>query len=220
MVHEDLGLYATYITRTSLGNLGAQDEDWESTLKVIAYCYFAMNVVFLLITHYFKVKIQYVNLAVDDLIISPSDFAVLVYNLPKNKTQEEVREHLQKSMEGQIDIKEVIYTYQIDEIVNLGIKRHQKMLILQKRDIFKQRKLNELGLTENEAVKQGVRLEPEVLSIGLCRNVPFPSKEEVIKEVQEIDNKLEQLNKDLEVNTERELYRGVAVVIVNKQSCK
>jgi len=54
----------------------------------------------------------------DEEQITPSDFAVLTSNIPRDKTEDELKEYLQSQHSAQ-NVKEVIYCYDIDKVISL-----------------------------------------------------------------------------------------------------
>lgn len=100
----------------SIGNLGRDPKKYESAdvYVLIALNTIVIVIIFILNILYKQVQIRIVK-KVDEINISPGDFTVMVSNIPKDKTRDELKDWLIKHEEGTIcdinlcyDIKEPI----------------------------------------------------------------------------------------------------------------
>jgi hypothetical protein len=51
--------------------------------------------------------------------VTPSDFGIYVNNLPRKRSQHEVKEYFERVMDNLVEVEEVNFTYQIDELITL-----------------------------------------------------------------------------------------------------
>ena len=100
----------------SIGNLGVNPKNYESADVYItcALNTFVIFVIFLMNIAYKPIQVKVIQ-KVDEINISPGDFAVMISNIPTNKTKEQIKEWLIEQEEGTIcdinlcyDIKEPI----------------------------------------------------------------------------------------------------------------
>jgi hypothetical protein len=126
-----------------------------------------LNFFVLIATHVFVVRVNSYAKKLDANTISPADFSAIATNLPADKDQKETLEHLQKSLGGIAKISYVNYTYQIDDIVKLGIKKstlEKKMNFIIE---YKNKMLEDLEKTEEECEAEGINLQPPDIVQGV-----------------------------------------------------
>lgn len=115
--------YNYLIYSFSFGNLGKDETGTvsdRSTKTLISLGFnIGMNLVLLVFAHYYKISIIKYN---NQLDANPSDFTVMVRNLPKNKDEDEVMKHFMHVF-PYADVQKVNFTYKIDRIVKLGFKK-------------------------------------------------------------------------------------------------
>lgn len=71
----------------------------------------------------FKVYITALSKDLDSDLVTPSDFTLLVSDLPKNRGPEEVKEFFQTVIPAQkMDVVDVCYTYMIKDIFDMDEK--------------------------------------------------------------------------------------------------
>ena len=73
-----------------------------------------LSVIMFLVIIMTRTRIKYLSHQLDDDVITPSDFTLHLKHLPKDKTQEEVREWLEK--EYNLQIEEVNFSYDIGKL--------------------------------------------------------------------------------------------------------
>ena len=55
---------------------------------------------------------------IDETMVTPSDYAIMVTNLPKNESEDEVKKYF-KDILPECEIEYINYAYKIDKIVKL-----------------------------------------------------------------------------------------------------
>ena len=108
----------------------------------------------------------------------------MVKNIPQNKTPDELKEHF-LSIIPELEIQYVSYTYKITEMMDILNKQAQWM---QKRNYlisYKKRRLEKLGITEEEARATGAEVYPPPETF-LCFSTAWPTVEHCEKELQEL----------------------------------
>jgi hypothetical protein len=154
---------------------------------------------------------------VDDKNVTPSDFWVLVSNLPTDKTPEEVKAWI-KGMYPDIEIAYVSFWYN----VLLIVKAENRLKSLKKMKYYvtsyKEKVLKEEKCTEEEAIERGISLLPPSVTRYLIIKynfIPVPILELYIDK---FERSLKLLKKDMEENTQNYSYWGNAFAVLNKQS--
>jgi hypothetical protein len=124
---------ANIFTKTSLGNHGKKEENYESAeVTVQPFFHLGVIVLNLMFCIYIRIKILRTDRKLDEQTIKPSDFWVMISNIPKETTLIELDEYLKETFQA-TKIEKVIFSYEIYEIVeNIRKKQKLKNLIEQK----------------------------------------------------------------------------------------
>lgn len=140
-----------------------------------------LNLILLLISHYFKLRIIWNNTNLDGESITPSDFAVLVTNLPPSKDENEVKQFFKKALEG-IQVENVNYTYHIDEIVKLGTKKLKIQKQIQYLEEYFKKHAREARYMED--------LHPPPKRVCLCLKKRYPTMDELQDQFQKNEDQI------------------------------
>lgn len=107
---------APFIISLSIGNLGKNPDNYISpeVYTMIALTTFTIIIIFLLHILFKPVQVKIIK-KVDEINITPSDFTVMISNIPIDKTKDDIKEWLLTHQEGEIcdinlcfDVKEPI----------------------------------------------------------------------------------------------------------------
>ena len=74
--------------------------------------------VVLLVTVRFRKEMLTIEGRIDQQNLTPNDFAIMVKNIPQNKTPDELKEHF-LSILPELEIQYVSYTYKITEMMEI-----------------------------------------------------------------------------------------------------
>lgn len=138
-------------------------------------------------------------------------------NLPLNKTQDEVKTWL-KEYFPDLEIVYINYCYNITEIVRVVRKLTNLMQMKGYLESYKQKKLREEGIDENEAEAREISLHPPPNRYCFCMKKDYPNLAVVEAAIEKTEEELEKHKKDMDVNSEKDLYCGTAFIVLNKQS--
>lgn len=109
-----------FLTRFSLGNHGKGSEKYASNQEM--YIILILNscflIVFVFLSYLLRSQQDSIIQGVDDKLITPSDFTIMVYNIPKDKTSDEFKRWLDDH-HWSSDIISVSYCYDIRQMVSL-----------------------------------------------------------------------------------------------------
>lgn len=146
----------------------------------------------------------------DEEKVTPADFGVMLKNLPRNKTPDELKQWLSAVIPG-IEIVYVNYCFNIRKMVKVV----RKLTGLQQTKIYwetyKEKKLKKLNITEDEATAKGISLYPKSKK-WLCIT-KYSDIDQLITKVQ---FELDDIKQKMEVSNRRGLYCGTAFVVCNR----
>ena len=112
----------SYPTKMSIGNFG-KDPDNYKLGGILAES--ILNLIFIFVILFGSIILRRIQNKItndaDETNLTPSDYWVMITNLPKDKTQEETKEYLEKVSPG-IEIVYINYCYKIKEIVDISRK--------------------------------------------------------------------------------------------------
>ncbi|CAI2377353.1 unnamed protein product [Moneuplotes crassus] len=181
-----------FSTIISIGNLGVSSNEYNSS-KVYIIC--ALNTVAMVIIYILNIAYKPLQLKViekvDEINISPADFAVMVSNIPKDKNKEQIMEWLISQEEGKIC--DINLCYDIKEPIQ-KLKKVEKLKKI---------------VTNYEKMKSGL--------LGLATTVP-KSKSELEKEITDLEEEVENFKEKLKSEDTDRNFTGKAFVIYNQQS--
>lgn len=203
---------------TSMGNYGAIESSYDNNeLITQTYLNFGVIVIILILTNVLRRRQLAIEKKIDEQNLTPPDFTVYVMNLPLDKTEQETIEWF-KEYDPELDIQKVNYCYDIKEIVKKlrELDKWQKMKNYV--EFYRQRKCKELGLSEKEAREKGHEIDPPRVDYDYCCiKETFPTYEKIVDKVNHLVIEIEDLRKDLDVKTDRDLYVGKAFITLETQ---
>jgi len=149
-----------FIISISLGNYGKDKSDYGVTaVQIQPYFHHFIIIAILFYSVYIRKRVMDLAGEIDEQTVTPADFTVMVYNIPKKITEEDLKDYFEKLLPN-LEIKKVVYAYSISEIVHLlRIKsslEDKKAFI----EIFKKDYLKELKKTQEQAEAEGIDLSP------------------------------------------------------------
>ena len=122
--YSDIGAILT------LGSHGKapEESDTGSSMDLIVTSHSILILVLMLLFFCFNIFQMYQMKVLDESQITPSDFTVLVNNIPIDKSEEEVKEYVTQKL-GYDDVKEVIFCYNISRVIKLirSMKKAQQV---------------------------------------------------------------------------------------------
>lgn len=106
-----------FIISLSIGNLGKNSDNYKSTEIYVMIALTTLTIIIIFVMHILFKPIQTkVIKKVDEINITPSDFTIMISNIPLDKTKDDIKEWLLTHQDGEIcdinlcfDIKEPIY---------------------------------------------------------------------------------------------------------------
>ena len=109
-----------FITRFTIGNHGKDENNYyrDSDMNLVLILNSCFLVVLIFISMLLKTQQESIIQRVDDKLITPSDFTIMVYNIPKDKTSNELKQWLEDHHWGS-DILSVSYCYDIRQMISL-----------------------------------------------------------------------------------------------------
>lgn len=150
---------------------------------------------------------------VDEENITPADYGVMLKNLPRHKSPDELKVWLSSLIPG-IEVVYVNYCYNIRNLVKVV----RKLTALQQTKIYwetyKEKKLKRLNITEEEAIARGKSLYPTSKKL-LC----FKGHSDIGRltaDISRVQYELNEIKKKMEVTNKRGLYCGTAFVVFDK----
>ena len=171
----------------------------------------------MILTAILRHRQNYIASSIDEQNLTPSDFAVQATNLPVKKTQEEVKEWIKKFY-AEIEIQYINYAYNIGDIVKAARRLSNLQQLKSYVQAYKAKKLRKEGIDEQEADAKEIDLHPPPKKFCCCMKKEYPTIEVLEEHISKAEKVLEKLKKEMEVNTEKDLYCGTAFIVVNKQS--
>lgn len=153
--------------------------------------------------------------------LTPSDYALIAYNLPIDKSEEELKELV---MERFTDLKESInleivyinYTYNIEEFIQCTTKlteMYRRRGLVKK---YRKEAAKEQGL-DPKVVKEQPDLvpPPPPVNVGICKKIEL-QMEEIENDIIDLKEKIQKWEENLSVDTSINLYNGVAFIVFQK----
>jgi len=212
------GEEVAYIVEMSIGNHGALPEEYDDQSivaeQILNFIFIFVIIIGSIILRHFQSKV--IN-DIDEKNLTPSDFGVMVTNLPLNKTQDEVRDWLKTFFED-LDIVYINYCYDIGDIVKV-VRRITKLQEMRSYVQYcRTKKLNELGMDEAEAESREIDLHPPKERYCCCMTKKYATIEVLNEAISKSEKELEKIKNEMDVNTEKDLYCGTAFIVLNKQS--
>ncbi|CAI2378726.1 unnamed protein product [Moneuplotes crassus] len=208
------------IITLSMGNYGATPTNYKKEeLKIQAYLNFGAIIVILILENILRRRQNILVKNIDEKNITPPDFTIYVMNLPLDKSEEEVKEWFENYDPNLgINIVKINYCYDIKESVRLSreLDNWQKMknYVL----YYREQKCKELNISEEEAEKQGIDINPPRVDYDYCCiKETFPSFEEILSKNKQLEAEFETLRNNMDVNTDKDLYIGKAFITLEKQ---
>ena len=154
------GSTPSYPTKMSIGNFGKDSDNYklggilaESILNLLFIFAILFGSIILR-----RIQNKVIN-DIDEANLTPSDYWVMITNLPKDKTQEETKEYLEKVSPG-IEIVYINYCYKIKEIVDISRKLMNLQNMKSYIESYRKNRLRRLGMDESEAEAKGINLHP------------------------------------------------------------
>ncbi|CAI2368266.1 unnamed protein product [Moneuplotes crassus] len=152
---------------------------------------------------------------IDEENITPSDFGLMVSNVPEDKRPDELKNWFKEKFPD-VDIAYVNYCYNIEKLVKITRKIEALEAKKTTLEAYKDKILEDKGLTEQDAAEQGVRVTPikyfccikrASIDIEALENKILKAQEEQ-KEVIESMGKLK----------DSKYFSGKTFVVLNKQT--
>ncbi|CAI2378511.1 unnamed protein product [Moneuplotes crassus] len=210
---------SSYIVSTTIGNNGNEPDNYiEWRVQVQAILNFLFIFVIGIASIFLRKSQNTIIREVDEQNITPSDFGIMISNIPKDKRPDELRKWLEAKVPG-IEIVYVNYCYDITELVEVTRKHTSMVQIKAYLEAYKKRRLEEEGnINEEEAIKKGVQLSPPASKFCICINKSYPSINELNIKIKNTEKKQERIMASMERICHSHEFCGTAFVVVNKQS--
>ncbi|CAI2378713.1 unnamed protein product [Moneuplotes crassus] len=210
---------SSYIVSTTIGNNGNESDnytEWRVQIQVI------LNFLFIFVISIASIFLREsqntIIREVDEQNITPSDFGVMISNIPKDKRPDELRKWLEAKV-PEIEIMYVNYCYDITELVKVTRKLTSMLQVKAYLEAYKKRRLQEEGdISEEDAINRGFQLSPPASKFCICIKKPYPSMDELNMKIKETERKQEKIMASMERICDSHEFCGTAFVVVNKQS--
>jgi hypothetical protein len=214
----DAGEDSTFVADMSIGAHGSASKNYEKEEVIWQQALNLIMIIVIIIGSIVLRQIQNKLIGeIDEKNVTPADFGVMVTHLPLNKTQEEVKEWL-RGFYTDLDVVYVNYCYDIKEIVRIVRKLTRLQQLKSFLQAYKNKKLKQEGVNEAEAEAREIDLHPPDEKYCCCFTRKFPNLNVLEAAIVKTEEELDKIKKDMDVNTEKDLYCGTAFVILNKQS--
>lgn len=128
-----------------------------------------------------------------------------------------MKEYFQQIVEGS-DVKVVNFTYKIDEIVKLNRKEQKLMQMKIYFEDYRNEKLAELDIDEEQAEADEVDLEPPARRQGLLCQKKKIMLCQIESQIERVKTQSKKLEENLGHGTEIDLYFGTAIIVFERQS--
>ncbi|CAI2379579.1 unnamed protein product [Moneuplotes crassus] len=211
-------LNKSYIISTTIGNHGKIPDNytkWRVQVQVILNFLFIFVIA---IASIFLRKTQNTIIReVDEQNITPSDFGVMISNIPKDKHPSDLKKWLAEKVPG-IEIVYVNYCYNITEMVKATRKQNSLCQIRAYLLAYKKRKLEEEKITEEQAKEREISLAPPPKKILGCIKISYPQIDRLEKKIKDVERVQERIMETTKRILDTDEFCGKAFVVLNKQS--
>ncbi|CAI2368147.1 unnamed protein product [Moneuplotes crassus] len=103
---------SSYIVSTSIGNFGNEPDSYSKSIIILQICLNIVCIMFIFISSIFMRDYQnWMIREFDEKNITPSDFGIMISNIPKNKKEHQVRQWIKDHFEHDAEIITVNYCY-------------------------------------------------------------------------------------------------------------
>lgn len=154
---------ATFSARISIGNYGREKSNYKNG------AFFGLQIlnticIFLIIVSSIILRRMQKKVAseIDERVVTPSDFGVMVTGIPLDKTEEEVAEYFKGFFED-LQIVYVNFCYNVKGMIKAVRDLTSNMQIKAYLESYKSKVLKKKGLTEEQANVQGIDTHPPPL---------------------------------------------------------
>jgi len=148
--------------------------------------------------------------------VTPSDFALLVRNIPKDMTKEKLKELLEdRFSRGAVKVSYINLCYDITDMVKLNTNITD---LIKQKGAYKlhlKKEMKAQGLTKKQIVSNPSAIEPPTYKLGVMKKKTLNLRE-IESEIKSTQDKIQEYSKKLEPGSEAGLFIGVAVVVVTQ----
>jgi hypothetical protein len=170
---------------------------------------------------YIRKKLLKIQVELDNEHITPSDYALMVFNLPLDKSEDELKEIILSKFstlvkEQDLEIVYVNYTYNIEDFIeatsNLNDQYKKKGLV---------RRYQKKYCRKNKIDKEKLKTDPSVvpppppIRNGCCSKIQLDMSK-IETEIGDLKDKIKKFEENLQVTTSIDLYIGTAFVVFSK----
>jgi hypothetical protein len=195
-----------------------EHDDFQRDMGIIA----ALNVIGIVafMVYAFKIRKKLVELhdTLDSENITPSDYSLMVFNLPIDKSEDELKAIILERFKdlvtsANLEIVYINYTYNIEDFINATDKlstlyKHRGLVKLYQKQYCKENNI------DREAVKKDPDSipPPPPVSGGICKKIEL-QMHKIEDDIIEMKDKVKNFEENLSVDTSINLYVGTAFVV-------
>ena len=206
------------IVSLSIGNFGALSSRYKDD-KLIAEAYINSGVIIIVLVLGIILRRRQLRVVkyIDETNITPSDFTMLVSNLPLDKGKKEVAEYF-KTVDPNLQLITINYWYNITGIIKRCREFDKYNKMKNYIEFYRKKKWKELNITPEEAAVKGINIDPpRTKAVFWWIKTKFPTYDEIVDKTKMLIEKVETMKKDLAETPKIERYIGKAFITCETQ---
>ena len=202
----DVGYDITSVVALSIGNNGKEAHRYNGAAVIAQIVLNFIVILYMLIGVVFFKRYQNKRIAkVQEVNITPSAFAVMVKNLPLDKTKEEVKQWFAEFFKNP-EIQYVNFCYDIRKMVKMSRKLDKLKQMKRYLEKFKQSRLKKLQINEDKALAKGIDLHPPPKRYLCFLKKPYPKIDDLNNEIIETKEELKKEEENMKSKSTEDLY--------------
>lgn len=187
--------------------------------KADIYVYFNILGVIYVLLHslYLRRMLVQTTAELDKIEISPSDFGLIVRNIPPSVTKDSLKVQIEKQFNDEVKVVYVNLCYDISQMLELDkkVKDLSKQLGFYK--LHLKREMKKRRITKKQIKEQPSLIAPPDFKTGLFSSEQLNLRK-IDEELKATYKQMEEYGQNLHPGKNEQLFTGVAIAVVEKQS--